>query len=189
MINKIYLSEKTISKVREELRKKTFVLLDDFFDENFYFLLKSEILRKKFSKKKIPDQYSFSGAENCRKFEKIFLSPQFLEFLEETFDLKIKKIEFSMRKFQRGDYTLLHDSEKSNDGKEFIFFISDFWDAGFGGNVFYLGKKPLIVQPRGNRLFVIRRNKSRRFVKYLNSRCDKKSFVLVQGRINAPARI
>ena len=186
MINKIYLSEKTISKVREELRKKTFVLLDDFFDENFYFLLKSEILRKKFSKKKIPDQYSFSEAENCRKFEKIFLSPQFLEFLEETFDLKIKKIEFSMRKFQHIDYTLIKNSLEKEKGFIFLFFVCDNWRKEFGGNkIFSINGENIIFTPMGNSIVFLNLNKkTKSFYQYVNSLSKRKEFFVIEGRIN-----
>ena len=187
MINKIYLNQETISRVKKELQKKKFILLDEFFDENFYSSIEKEISKNKFLKKEILDRYSFFELEN-KKLEKFFLTLQFVEFLEEILGANLKNINFSARKFRHGNYTLLHDSEKNNGGTEFIFFLTNSWNEKFGGNVFYHRKKePLIVNPKRNRLFIFN-GKNKKFVKYVNNLSGEKNFVLIEGKLNAPTR-
>ncbi|MEK6760347.1 MAG: hypothetical protein AABX93_00300 [Nanoarchaeota archaeon] len=185
MINKIYLNQDAIRGIKKELDTKKFVMLDEFFNKNFYSSLNKEISNGKFSKREIFDRYSFFETSN-KKFENFFIAPQFVEFLEEILGTKIKTINFSARKFQHGNYTLLHDSEKSDGKIEFIFFMTNSWDEKFGGSVFYPGKRePLIVNPMKNRFFIFK-GKSRKFVKYVNNLAGKKNFILIGGKINAP---
>lgn len=181
MINKIYLNDKIIQGIKKELKEKNFVLLDSFFDSSFYEKIKKESAREEFKKKFVYNKYSFLEMQS-KKIEKDFLSAQFIEFLEEVLNLKIKNFEISIRKFGHGDYTLLHDSEKEKSKIGFLFFICDDWNLNFGGNVFYK-EKNLIVNPKENRFFVMKKS-SRKFVKYLNNKCGKKNFVLIEGRVN-----
>ena len=186
MINKIYLSEKTISRVREELRKKTFVLLDDFFEREICKELTDDLKKRKFKHFRVVDEFSFSFSKINKKIVKFFANENFLGFLQKISGKKVKSLSLDARKFQHIDYTLIKNSLEKEKGFIFLFFVCDNWRKEFGGNkIFSINGENIIFTPMGNSIVFLNLNKkTKSFYQYVNSLSKRKEFFVIEGRIN-----
>ncbi|MBM3230526.1 hypothetical protein FJZ22_02630 [Candidatus Pacearchaeota archaeon] len=100
---------------------------------------------------------------------------------------KIRTIKLSLRHFGKGDYTLLHDAQKSEGVARFFFIFSGTWDASWGGTLHVRREKAqtLEVGIKGNRFFLVRsREEWRSFIQYVNHLAGKETFVIVEGTVS-----
>lgn len=188
MINKNYLQEEIIVQIKEAFSENEFVRLEGFLDEDEYNDLNEKINRGNGKLAKIPDRYSYSLIDN-REAESVVNSSKFKEFLFRIIGKKFGKTKLSVKRFGWKDYTLVHDDEAGKEETRFFFIIADKWDSAFGGQIVYLTENglgnPLVFPIAGNSFCIIRKRKDMHsFVKYVNNLAGKRSFVVVEGKIN-----
>lgn len=94
------------------------------------------------------------------------------------------KVTMELRKFDKGDYTLLYDELKEGKG---VFFSLEFasLDESWGGYTSFIEKAELMrIVPQANTLYVVNQSKLKSFVKYINHHAGR-SRIALQGVIHA----
>ena len=116
--------------------------------------------------------------------EKLFLSKDFLDFVNFICGKKYRKCSVWINEFQHKDYTLLEAFGQDREGDEFFVIFSDSWDDLFGGQIIYkTDDDSFIFSINGNSFVLINKKKDMaRFLKYINHLAGKKRFYVVDGR-------
>ena len=94
------------------------------------------------------------------------------------------RIKYEIRKFEPGNYTLLHDAEKEKPGIDFVIDFSKSSEK-FGGYTIYLTETEelLILKPSPNTISFVQREKGvMKYVKYITHQ-QKYPIIQVVGNI------
>lgn len=184
-INTLYLDNAILKSAKKiyNIQNPKNIRLEGFFQQPVFSLLQKKLHSSKYSLKFHPYKYKYSVTKS--KEAAAFLNGQYFDSLVKKI-LKIKKykISYEIRKFEPGNYTLLHDAEKEKHG---IDFVLDFSESGknFGGYFVYLNEKEELLRsnPSSNTLsFIERSNGVMKFTKYVTHQ-QKNPIVQVVGTI------
>ena len=164
--------------------QKGVLKLDGFLKDSVYNELIKLILDIKGEQVKIPDRCSYQEMGDLSGVGKLFSSKEFLSFVSIITGKSFSNVDLNIRKFENGDYTLLHDSDKIHNRTEFFFIFADKWNAEWGGQIVYtdLDERSFIFPVDWNCFCLINRDDELgRFVKYINHLAGKKCFILIEG--------
>ena len=187
LINDSYKSASLIEQMREhfEQSQPRMIRLNDFFVGNVYKKILNELKSAEGMRVKVADRYSFTLLE-LQMFDDVFSSQTFMTFLGAIIGKQIAKINYQIRSFEKGDYTLLHDSEAILGRVEFFFVFAEKWKGNAGGMKVYIQKKgegkPVIFPVEGNSFSIIdKKDDMHSFVKYVNNLAGKGRMFIVEG--------
>jgi hypothetical protein len=203
-LNETYLNPEHMESISEMLIEESFVELMDVLDVDMYQRLydawntleqHSNVWThlgppnvRRFS---VPKSISdFSSNNNCTlsddvqaalklvtDFQAVLVSPPFLTWLGDISNLQCSKYHMSVRLFQPGDYSLLHDNVREEGGCLDVyvdFTASEDWNPDdYGGAVTYMDADDhlLSVVPMRNCMSLVYRDEGgavMRFTKYVN---------------------
>lgn len=147
------------------------IRLGNFFQKSVFSLLQRKLHSSRFVLKFNPYKYKYS-VTSMNAIDSFLNGGYFNYLVMGILGMKKYKIIYEIRKFEAGNYTLLHDAEKEKEG---IDFFLDFSKSrqNFGGYTTYLTKEEelLILTPSPNTLsFIERRNELMKFTKYVQHR-------------------
>lgn len=188
MINKIYLKEENMGKLRKifnlnrELRS---IKMEKFFDKQDFNKIKKSILQSRFIKKEKPMHYKYSISKN-KNFNKALNSKSMKNLISKITGKKIRKINGNICCFGWKDYTLLHDDAIEKPGFDIIFDFNEYWNSDSGGIVAYSDNhgNSNAIEPGCNTLIIVKRKKGvKKFVKYLNNLAGKRKRMLYFGNL------
>jgi Rps23 Pro-64 3,4-dihydroxylase Tpa1-like proline 4-hydroxylase len=122
-------------------------------------------------------------SNNLYNFLSFFKSIEFLEYLKTITNLALRKCPVSeLRKFERGDYTLIHDKFLPPVGLDMLFTMpTGEWKEEYGGMTHYLiEKEPVLsLEPQMNTLNLVYRDEGvYKFVKFVNGDASEQSYDL-----------
>ena len=182
MINKIFLEEKNVEKVSNDMIKNSIIKMDNFLDS--YSKMKEKISKLKFIEKRVPDKFSYSEAKSSF-FKNLFNSSEFIDYMGRISGVDFKKVDVKVLKFRHKNYTLMHDSLKSEESFHFVLFFCDGWDVKYGGNkVIIKGEKNFVLTPSGNSLVFFRLDeRDREFFQYIKHFTGKSEFFVIEGSL------
>ena len=183
MINQNYLNKYNLEIIKKQFSKYKMIRLGFFIENKLYKKLKREIQKEKFEKKKIADKFSYSACSSAKSIKNIFNSDELKFVIESILNKKINKIKLEIKKFQHGNYTLMHDSNINKDNLKFYLFICNSWNPKWGGNKVYIKKeKSYVFSPNGNSFILIRNEKnSKNFIQYINHQARNNKLIILQG--------
>lgn len=185
LINPIYFQQNTLLAIADHLKANKSVQLNNFLSLNLICSIKNEFLTFEWLKTRNPLLHSFShlNQKKTKKSQIIrFLSSmEFLRFISFLSGKSLKSSEHSLRKFNKGDYTLLYDDVLNNKKIDVVYHLLTSKnknvleiDESNGGSIYYLenSKQILTIEPSDNCLSIVCVGKMRSFVKFLNNRCN-----------------
>lgn len=183
-INTLYLDGNVLRKAKEVYRSQEprNIRLEQFFQPVVFALLQRKIMSSTFHLKFNPLKYKYETAyiEEVRSFLE---GRYFHEIVLSILGLKKYKLVFELRRFQPGQYTLLHDAEKEPLGIDFVLDFSEH-PRNTSGCIHYLTNEEELLQldPQPNTLsFVERKLGVMKYVKYVNH--QQKTVILVMGTL------
>lgn len=186
VINSLYTRSVTLRKIREAFDGPVpSVQLQQFFTEEFYEKIVSEVNGTPFQKAVQPLQYSYARADGPSGLHSFFSS---LEWKDFWFSLTGKKTDsptLALYEFGWKDYTLLHDALVEKPGFDVIVDFTFDWNPDAGGAVRYVDGSGefTTIACASNSLTIVRRNKNvQRFVQYVNhyAGMKRRMFALIQ---------
>lgn len=175
LTNQVYLAEETITAMRDEFLKNGFIQLSDFLTQSFFSQCLASVQKSSFTKKYVPDRFSFSEAKIPAEISKLLTSKQFADFVSSIVGKKLSLKNLKILSFSHKDYTLLHDNLKGYSGFDLVFDFNTI-DESCGGFTSYVrnGQEVVRIVPIANALTLIKRRKDMlSFVKYVNHRSEK----------------
>lgn len=184
-INTLYLDFGVLKSARKLYNSQNpkNIRLEKFFQLPVYLLLQKKLYNSKYSLKFHPCKYKYSTTKS-KEIDSFLNGGYFNQVVNKILNIKKYKIKYEIRKFEAGNYTLLHDTEKKKPG---IDFVLDFSKNGrnFGGFAVYLTetKELLQLRPSPNTLSFIERKKGvMNYTKYVQHR-QKQPIIQVVGRV------
>lgn len=144
------------------------IRLENFFQKAVFSLLRDKLHSSQFSLKFHPYKYKYHTAKS-KEIDSFIKGRYFKDLINKTLGIKKYEIKYEIKKFEPGDYTLLHDAEEERHGVDFAIDFSQGKEY-FGGYTSYLTEKEelLTVIPKPNTLsFIERKNGIIKFTKYL----------------------
>lgn|SRR3989338_250735 len=182
MINKIFLEEKNVEKVSNDMIKNSIIKMDNFLDN--YSEMEEKISKLKFIEKRVPDKFSYSEAKSSF-FKNLFNSSEFIDYMGRISGVDFKKVDVKVLKFRHKNYTLMHDSYKEKNEFHFVLFFCDRWEAKLGGNkVVIKNGKNFVLTPSGNSLVFFRLDeRDREFFQYIKHFTGKSEFFVIEGSL------
>ena len=185
-INTLYLDNGVISSIKETYNKQRpkNIRLEKFFQSPVFLLLQKRLCNSEYSLKFSPYKCKYS-ITHLKEIDSFIHGQYFKKIIEQIIELKNYKIKYEIRKFEPGNYTLVHDSEKEKAG---IDFFIDFSKNGrnYGGYTSYLTETDELIalNPMQNTIsFIERKNGVMRYTKYVTSQ-QKYPIVQVSGTIS-----
>ena len=184
-INTLYLDNGILKSARNIYNRQNpkNIKLDNFFQKPVFELLQKKLNNQKYALKFHPYKYKY-GAAKLKEINAFVNGMYFKDLIKSILQFKKYKITYEVRKFEAGNYTLLHDAEKEKYGIDFfIDFSKD--KKNFGGYAVYLNEKEelLALNTHPNSLSFIQRKKGViKFTKYVIHR-QKNPIVQVVGTI------
>lgn len=185
-VSTIYIDNGILKKAAEVYNKQypKNIRLENLFQKPVFLLLQKKLYNSQFKLKFHPYKHKYFTAES-KEMRAFINGKYFKNLIWKILNLKNYKIRHEIRKFEHGNYTLLHDADDESPGIDFIIDFSK--QAGnFGGNAIYLTKKEelLILSPSPNTLsFVGRRKSMMSYTKYVQHR-QKYPIIQVVGDIS-----
>lgn len=182
MINKIFLDEKNILEISRNMEKMKIIKLDNFIDN--YSEIEGRICKLKFIKKRIPDKFSYSEAKSSF-LKNMFNCSEFIEYISGIAGIRFKRAEIKILRFGHKDYTLMHDSLRSEDGFHFVLFFCDGWGAEWGGNKVILknGQNFVLTPSRNSFIFFKLDRGNMEFFQYIRYFAGKREFFALEGSL------
>ncbi len=159
------------------------IMLNSILQDKVFNLLSNKVSHSIFSSKFDPYKYRYSMA-SCKELDSFFYGVYFESLVKNILNIKKYSIVYNVRKFESGNFTLLHDSENSSDGIDFIMDLSRTLERN-GGFINYIDSKGelLHIVSKPNSLSFINRSKgSLCYVKYVNHK-QIDPIILVCGTI------
>jgi hypothetical protein len=185
MLQETYLLPDTKEQLRLAWQSDGFVQIDHLLSVEDYIRL-AKCAWGKGKQVERPDQYSYSLVPSA-PLHTAFSGSVMSGWLGSLLGGKVRVKDISVRHFRHGDYTLLHDTQRSVGVAQFFFIFSGMWDPAWGGGltVHRDQASPLQVSLKGNRFFLVRsRAEWKPFVHYVNHLAGKETFVIVQGTVS-----
>jgi len=184
-INTIYLDGGVLKSANRTFSSQApkNIRLEAFFQKAVFKLLQNKLHNAEYSLRFHPYKYKYFTA-NSKEIDSFLKGRYFDLMVKKVIGLNKHKINYEIRKFEPGCYTLLHDAEKEKEGVDFIIDFSKL-DTYFGGYTTYLTETEelLTLSPKTNTLsFVERKNKVMKYTKYLTHR-NKAPILQVVGTI------
>ena len=185
-INKAYLEQATMNKIRHELQQSEFpsVSLTNFFTG--YARIKQDLLRLYFVEERKLTSHSYGYAVLPPSLQKLFRSAEFNEFLTQVLGKVVISTTALAYRFGWKDYTILHDERQEVPGIDLIIDFTDEWDERAGGKIRYKDQEGNFISLPlgGNILAIVRREKGvQKFVQYVNHYAGKRNRLLVMGNV------
>ena len=189
MMNSYYLDKKNLEIIGREFSKIKIIRLEGFIEENLYETLKREIGKNKFSHKKVPDKFSFSESKNSKLTNQILGSPELEYIVQNIIKKSVKVSGIKTKKFSHKDYAIIKDEPNKKEELEFFFFICESWNPIWGGNKALIKKEKTFVFPPGGNSFILAQKEkdAKEFTQYVNNLSTNRSFIIIEGKLNAPA--
>ena len=184
-INTIYLDGgvlKSASRTFNSQAPKN-IRLENFFQEAVLDLLQNKLNNANYSLKFHPYKYKYFIA-NSKEIDSFLKGRYFNLMVKRIIGMDKSKINYEIRKFEPGCYTLLHDAEKEKEGVDFVIDFSK-GNGYSGGYTTYLteSEELLTLSPKTNTLsFIERKNGIMKYTKYL-THINKWPVVQVAGAI------
>ena len=172
-ISTIYMDSGILEKAGEIYSRQypKNIRLENIFQKPVFMLLQKALYNSKFKLRFHPYKCKYFTSKS--KEMRAFISGKYFKSLiEKILNLKNCKIKHEIRKFEHGNYTLLHDADDERPGVDFIIDFSK-PTKSFGGHTVYLSQKEelLILNPSPNTLsFVDRRRGMMSYTKYVQHR-------------------
>lgn len=170
-INTLYLDKGILMSARNAFRKQipNNIRLENFFQKPVFRLLQDRLCRAAYKLKFRPyhQMYSTTGMKEIDSF---ILGGYFKGIVRQITGITGFKPEFEVRRFQAGDYTLLHDESEEEPAIDFIIDFSRSANNNHGGHTVYLNEKEelLHINPVPNSLsFVDRSEGMMKYTKYV----------------------
>lgn len=186
-MNKAYLKEENIAKIQEMFKQNKdvpSVVLHSFLDKDFYEQLQKEIMI--FKLEKHPIDHCFEKAEAGKKLQAFLGSQEFLGFVSKILGRDIQAVTAHIQSFGHKHYTILHDEHVEEPGIDVFIGLTDEWNDAWGGNVVFVDGSGEYTKTQigGNMLVIVeRKDKTQKFVQYVNHHCNDKKLVFVSGVI------
>ena len=146
------------------------IRLEKFFQPAVFSILQDKLYNLKFKLKFHPYKYKYFTAKST-EINSFLNGRYFKNIVQSIIGLKNYKIKYEIRKFEHGNYTLLHDAEKGKPGIDFVIDFSKS-NENFGGFTVYLTETEELLQlnPSSNTLSFIERNKNvMKYTKYVQN--------------------
>ena len=185
-INTLYLDNGILRSIRNTYNNQypKNIRLEKFFQRPIFSLLQNKLQNSKFSLKFHPYKYKYF-ITNLKEIGSFLSGRYFRNLIRSILSINKYEIKYEIRKFESGNYTLLHDAEKEKDGIDFIIDFSKSYENS-GGYVAYLteSEELLHVLPFPNTLSFIERNKNAmKYTKYVTHQ-QKAPIIQVFGTIS-----
>ena len=173
VVNTLYLDAGILKSARTIYNKQNpkNLRLENFFQKPVYALLQKKLEKAKYSLKFHPYKYKYSIAK-VKEVNSFLNGQYFAKIIKTIIRFKKSKLKYEIRKFERGNYTLLHDAEKEKPGIDFILSFSKN-NNNFGGYNVYLTEHVELLQlePFPNSISFVERKKGvMKFMKYVQHR-------------------
>src|SRR3989344_7309790 len=107
------------------------IRLEKFFQPSVFSLLQKKLFKSKYSSKFHPYKYRYSTTR-LREVGSFLNGRYFDGIVRNMMNLANYKCAYEIKKFEPGDYTLLHDSEKEKKGIDFVLDFSESSES-YGG--------------------------------------------------------
>jgi len=185
-INTIYLNGgvlKSASKTFNAQNPKN-IRLENFFQKAIFCLIQNKLMNSEYSLKFHPYKYKYFITKS-KEIDSFLKGRYFDLIIKKIIGLYKYKINYKIRKFEPGCYTLLHDTEKEKPGVDFIIDLSQNQRSYFGGHTDYLteSEEILTLNPKPNTMSFVERGKGvMKYKKYLTHQ-NKRPVVQVVGTI------
>ena len=178
------------------------IRLERFFQPAIFKLLQKKLYHPSYKLKFHPYKYKYLTTK-LKEIDSFLNGRYFDDLIKKILNIKKYKLKYEIRKFEAGNYTLLHDTEKEENGIDFVIDISkinkifddaqNFSNSGiskdankyFGGYTAYLteSEELLKLTPSPNSIsFVERKNQVLKYTKYFTHQ-NKNTIVQVAGTI------
>ena len=185
-INTLYIDNgilKSASKTFNNQNPRN-IRLEKFFQAAVFELLQRKLYNSKYSLKFHPYKYKYLTTKS-KEVDSFLNGRYFQNIINSILKINKYKIEYEIRKFEPGNYTLLHDTEKEQPGIDFIIDFSGESKTYHGGYTTYLTESEELLQlkPAPNTLSFIERKKGvMKYTKYFTHQ-NKYSVLQVVGSI------
>ncbi|MBI2657648.1 hypothetical protein HYX08_03060 [Candidatus Woesearchaeota archaeon] len=155
------------------------IRLGNFFQKAVLSLLQKKLENCNYKAKFHPYKYKYSTT-SLKEISSFLNGRYFGQIARAITGIKNYGLKYEIRKFEAGDYTLLHDAEKEKEGVDFIMDFTKKWDD-FGGYTVYLTEKEELLRsnPCQNALSFIERKKG--VMKYTKYATHKQKNPIVQA--------
>ncbi len=176
MINKDYLKQENISKIKEIFNRDSSIQLHDFFIPELYRQMRNDVMKLKFNKSYLATSHSYSEAD----FNVI--PKEVIDFISKIINKKINKLNLKALLLSWKDYIIINDKQKEKSGFDIIFDLTDNWDEKSGGSVVYVdgSGEYTRIPPKGNTLLIAERKKgTHKFIQYMNHYSKNKKRYLI----------
>lgn len=188
-VNGLYNYPSVIEQAAVSFRrsKPNMLLLKDFLEKDFYNKITDEIKKVNGIERYNLDKEKYSELKIPNILDDFLKSEFFIGLLQETLGKKVSEMNYSLKKFGHGDFSLIHDDEVL--GKRidfFLTFIEGEWKQEWGRyNAYSKGDgEPLIFPAEGNSFcLIIAEGEMFDFVKYVKHFAGKNVIYKLEGRI------
>ncbi|PIA15265.1 hypothetical protein COEREDRAFT_82227 [Coemansia reversa NRRL 1564] len=177
-INSEYLKPNVQTKIQETFLEQSSVELCDFLLPEVYYNFTAKLTSKVWREQNYPAHVSKYYEASVTEELLLFLrSGSFGRFLTQLTSLDYSRVSQQIRKFDKGDYTLINDQALEPNGLDVIMFLDNLeepdnvWNTSWGGTIHYIADKDelLRIVPQSNSLALVLRDEGTlRFVKYVN---------------------
>jgi len=168
-INKKYLQEKKINKLKDEFKDNKpfhYLVLKDFFDDYFIEQFTKELLKQEFIKQE-SDLFSFKQTDDLRliknkiikKFYNIFNSKEFKKYLKNITKIKAYgQIDCSGFIYGECAYLLPHDDRLENRKIAYVLNLSNDFKNNDGEELLFYDKNKIFkkIKPEFNTLVIFK---------------------------------
>ena len=185
-INTLYIDNGILKSASDAYNKQNpkNIRLENFFQKPVFYLLQRKLRNSEYSLKFHPYKYKYLITKS-KEIDSFLNGGYFRSIVNAILKINKYKIKYEIRKFEPGDYTLLHDTEKERPGIDFIIDFSGESKAYHGGYATYLTESEELLQlnPAPNTLSFVERKKGvMKYTKYFTHR-NKNPIIQVAGII------
>ena len=180
-INPEYMQVENLLYIKKSYSSNNNIMLNNIFQDKIFNLLSNKVSNSIFSSKFDPDKYRYS-ITTSKQLDSFFYGNYFELLVKNILGFKKFNVVYEIRKFESGDFTLLHDSESSSKGIDFILDLSSSSERNGGFVNYVFNDEVLNIITKSNSLSFINKNKSLYYVKYVNHK-QRDPIILVFGNI------
>ncbi|MEK6903796.1 MAG: hypothetical protein AABW64_04075 [Nanoarchaeota archaeon] len=177
-IRTIYLHDNTITQLQRsfhEQQQLPHLRLHDFLAQHEAMTLLHYLKKATSTSEIIPDRHSLqliTITKELQQFLTFLASPLFRDYLQQITHSRLAgSPDIQLLRFEKGNYTLLHDQDARKDALLITFEFTEHWERAFGGYDAYLegAEEPLLLYPTMNTFTIVRATVcTQQFTKYIN---------------------
>ena len=136
------------------------IRLEKFFQPSVFYLLQRKLHNSEYSMKFHPYKYKYFITKS-KEIDSFLNGRYFRSIVNAILKIDRYEIKYEIRKFEPGNYTLLHDAEKEQPGIDFVIDFSKESKTYHGGYTNYLTESEELLQLNTcpNALSFVERNK------------------------------